>query len=166
LLLEGRNREVVSALTRRMQEAAAAERFEEAARLRDQLRAIEMTQERQQVVDHWGGDQDVVGLYREGGSIEARVLFVRSGKLVANQAYSFDDWEFSDGEVLEAILTQFYQARERDVPDEILLATAISDTEVRAEYLSERRGKKVAILVPQRGDKLRLIEMAQATARH
>jgi len=165
LLLEGRNREVVSALTRRMQEAAAAERFEEAARLRDQLRAIEMTQERQQVVDHWGGDQDVFGLYREGGSIEAQVLFVRSGKLVANQAYSFDDWEFSDGEVLEAILTQFYQARERDVPDEILLATAISDTEVRAEYLSERRGKKVAILVPQRGDKLRLVEMAQANAR-
>src|SRR4029077_15199156 len=85
-------------------------------------------------------------------------------KLVSNQTYAFDDWEFPDIEVLEEVLTQFYQATERDVPDEILLPTAISDAEVRAEYLSERRGKKVAILVPQRGDKLRLVEMARENA--
>src|SRR5499426_2261126 len=63
LLLEGRNREVAAALGRRMELAAAGERFEEAARLRDQLRAIEKTQERQQMVAHWGIDQDVFGLY-------------------------------------------------------------------------------------------------------
>src|SRR5882724_5917619 len=165
LLLEGRNRDVVSTLRRAMEAAAEAERFEEAARLRDQLRAIEKTQEPQQVVEHWGANQDVFGLYREGGSIEVQVLFVRDGKLVSNQTYAFDDWEFPDAEVLEEVLTQFYQATERDVPDEILLPTAISDAEVRAEYLSERRGKKVAILVPQRGDKLRLVEMARENAR-
>src|SRR5207244_328440 len=165
LLLEGRNRDVVSALRRRIGEAAAGERFEDAARLRDQLRAIEKTQEPQQVVEHWGANQDVFGLYREGGSIEVQVLFVRDGKLVSNQTYAFDDWEFPDAEVLEEVLTQFYQATERDVPDEILLPTPISDEEIRAEYLSERRGKKVAILVPQRGDKLRLVEMARENAR-
>src|SRR2546426_3038634 len=165
LLLEGRNRDVVSTLRRRMEVAAETERFEEAARLRDQLRAIEKTQEPQQVVEHWGANQDVFGLYREGGSIEVQVLFVRDGKLVSNQTYAFDDWEFPDAEVLEEVLTQFYQATERDVPDEILLPTSISDAEVRAEYLSERRGKKVAILVPQRGDKLRLVEMARENAR-
>ncbi len=164
-LLEGRSREVATTLTARMEAAARAERFEEAARLRDQVRAIEKTQERQQVVAHWGADQDVFGLYREGGSIEVQVLFVRNGTLVSNQAYAFDDWELPDGEVLEAVLTQFYQATARDVPDEILLPVAISDAPVRAEYLSERRGRKVAILVPQRGDKVRLIEMAQANAR-
>jgi excinuclease ABC subunit C len=148
-----------------MERAAAAERFEEAARLRDQIQAIEKTQERQQVVAHWGADQDVFGLYREGGAIEVQVLFVRDGKLVSNQAYAFDDWELPDAEVLEAVLTQFYQATARDVPDEILLPVAISDAPVRAEYLSERRGRKVVIVVPQRGDKLRLIEMAQANAR-
>src|SRR2546427_10531826 len=83
LLLEGRNRDVVSTLRRRMEAAAEAERFEEAARLRDQLRAIEKTQEPQQVVEHWGANQDVFGLYREGGSIEVQVLFVRDGKLVS-----------------------------------------------------------------------------------
>src|SRR3989442_15256281 len=134
-----------------MAAAAAAEPFEEGARLRDQVQAIEKTQERQQVVEHWGANQDVFGLYREGGSIEVQVLFVRDGKLVSNQTYAFDDWEFPDAEVLEEVLTQFYQATERDVPDEILLPTPISDAEVRAEYLSERRGERAAAPRPQRG---------------
>jgi excinuclease ABC subunit C len=165
LLLEGRNNEVVKTLRRRMDEAAAAERFEEAARLRDQMQAIDKTQEPQQVVEHWGSNQDVFGLYREGGCVEVQVLFVRSGKLVSNRAYSFDDWEFPDEEILEAVLTQFYQATNHDVPDEILLPLAISDAPVRAEYLSERRGKRVSILVPQRGDKPRLVDMARENAR-
>jgi excinuclease ABC subunit C len=165
LLLEGRSREVRAALIGRMERAAAGERFEEAARLRDQIRAIEKTQERQQMVAHWGADQDVFGLYREGGAIEVQVLFVRDGKLVSNQAYPFDDRELPDAEVLEAVLTQFYQATAREVPDEILVPVAISDAPVRAEYLAERRGRKVLIVTPQRGDKLRLVEMAQANAR-
>src|SRR5262245_32306658 len=116
LLLEGRNREVTALLRARMEAAAEAERFEDAARLRDQIRAVEMTQERQQVADHWGADQDVFGLYREGGAIEVQVLFVRHGTLVGTIAYAFDDWELPDEEVLEAVLTQFYQATDRDVP--------------------------------------------------
>jgi excinuclease ABC subunit C len=164
-LLEGRSREVAVTVQARMESAAAAERFEEAARLRDQLRAIEKTQERQQVVAHWGADQDVFGLYREGGAVEVHVLFVRDGKLVSTQAYAFDDWELPDGEVLEAVLTQFYQAAAREVPDEILLPVEVSDADVRMEYLAERRGRKVAIVVPRRGDKLRLVEMALANAR-
>src|SRR5262245_28365771 len=164
LLLEGRNSEVVRHLRQRMGDAAEEERFEDAARLRDQIHAIEKTQERQQVVEHWGANQDVFGLYREGGCVEVQVLFVRSGKLVSNRSYSFDDWEFPDEEIVEAVLTQFYQATNHDVPDEILLPVAISDAEARAEYLGERRGKKVVILVPQRGDKLRLVEMARENA--
>ena len=165
LLLEGRSRDVVVKLRRRMEEAAADERYEEAARLRDQIAAIDKTQERQQVSEHWGADQDVFGLYREGSAVEVQVLFVRDGKLVGNRTYSFDGWEFPDAEVLEAVLTQFYQATARDTPDEILLPEAISDAEVRADYLSEMRGKRVSILVPQRGDKVRLVEMARENAR-
>jgi excinuclease ABC subunit C len=164
LLLEGRNSEVTRVLRRRMEQAASQERFEDAARLRDHIQAIEKTQERQQVVEHWGANQDVFGLYREGGCIEIQVLFVRDGKLVSNRSYSFDDLEFPDEEVLESVLTQYYQATNHDVPDEILLPVAISDAAVREEYLSERRGRRVAILVPQRGDKLRLVEMARENA--
>jgi len=165
LLLEGRSRDVVVALRHRMEAAAADERYEEAARLRDQIAAIDKTQERQQVSEHWGADQDVFGLYREGSAMEVQVLFVRSGQLVGNRTYSFDGWEFPDAEVLEAVLTQFYQATVHDVPDEILLPEAVSDADVRSDYLSEMRGKRVSILVPQRGDKTRLIEMARENAR-
>ena len=165
LLLDGRSREVAIALRRRMEDAAAADRFEDAARLRDQLRAVEKTQEQQQVVEHEGGDQDVFGLYREGGAIEVVVLVVRAGVVRGHHGYGFDDWEFPDGDVLEAVLSQFYQATERDVPDEVLLPTTISDAAVRTEYLTERRARRVTFLVPQRGDKLRLVEMAQANAR-
>ncbi len=165
LLLEGRNREVTTVLRTRMETAAGAERFEDAARLRDQIRAVETTQERQQVADHWGADQDVFGLYREGGAIEVQVLFVRHGTLVGTIAYAFDDWELPDEDVLEAVLTQFYQATERDVPDEILVPVPIGDAAVRGEYLSERRGKKVVVLAPQRGDKVRLVELARENAR-
>jgi excinuclease ABC subunit C len=163
MLLEGKSQQLARQLGEEMQHAADKLRFEDAARLRDQIRAIEKTQERQQVVSHWGGDQDVFGLYREGGFIEAQVLFVRQGKLTGNQAYSFEDFEFPDEEVAEALLTQFYQG-DRYIPDEILLPVELEDAQARTEYLSERRGKRVEVLRPQRGDKARLLEMAMQNA--
>src|SRR5262247_2544144 len=78
-LLEGRNRDVAAALREQMTAAAATERFEDAARLRDQMAAVERTQQHQQVATHGGGDQDVFGLYREGGAVEIHVLFIRGG---------------------------------------------------------------------------------------
>jgi excinuclease ABC subunit C len=164
LLLEGKNQQLVRQLRDDMSAAATDLRFEDAARLRDQIRTIEKTQEPQQVLSHWGGDQDIFGLYREGGFIEAQVLFIRSGKLTGNQAYHIEDYEFSTEEVLEDLLTQFYQG-DRYLPDEILLPVAIEDADTRAEYLSERRGRRVEVLWPQRGDKVRLVAMATENAR-
>ncbi|MCK6553742.1 excinuclease ABC subunit UvrC [Candidatus Binatia bacterium] len=163
LLLEGRSSQLVRQLRDEMIAAAEAERFEDAARLRDRIRAIEQTQEKQQVVAHWGVDQDVFGIYREGGFIEAQVLFIRQGKLTSNQTYSFEDFEFPDTEVVEALLTQFYQG-DRYVPDEVLVPVELDDAEVRTDYLSERKGRRVSVLRPQRGDKARLVEMAGENA--
>lgn len=163
LLLEGKNTELVDQLTVRMQEAAEALRFEEAARLRDQVRAITQTGEKQRVALPLGNDQDIFGLYREGGFVEVQVLFIRAGKLVGNQEYSFDDNEFPDEEVLGELLTQFYQG-DRFVPDEVILPVVLEDAAVREELLAERKGKKVVLLCPQRGDKVRLVEMARENA--
>jgi excinuclease ABC subunit C len=163
MLLEGKSQQLVRQLQNRMEVAADALHFEDAARLRDKIRAIERTQERQQMVAHWGADQDIVGMYREGGFIEAQVLFVRQGKLTGNQTYSFEDFELPDEEVVEALLTQFYQG-ERYIPDEILVPVDLEDAEVRAEYLGERKGKRAEIFRPQRGDKLRLLQMAAENA--
>jgi len=146
-----------------MSAAASEERFEVAATLRDRLRAIEKTQERQQAVAHGGGDQDIFGFYREGGFIEAQVLFVRQGKLTGNQAYHLEDFELPDEEIVRALVTQFYQG-DRYVPDEIVLPIELEDEVVRADYLSDRKGRRVEILRPQRGDRVRLLEMARENA--
>jgi len=163
LLLEGRNSDLLAQLTTRMQTAAESLHFEEAALLRDQIRAITQTGEKQQVAMPLGGDQDIFGLYREGGAIEVQILFVRAGALVGNQEYSFDDNEFPEEEVLAELLSQFYQG-DRFIPDEILLPVELEDAEVREELLRERKGKKASILCPQRGDKVRMLEMARENA--
>ena len=163
LLLSGKQVELIGQLRRQMAAAAEAERYEEAAILRDRLRAIEKTQERQQAVSHWGGDQDIFGFYREGGFIEAQVLFVRQGKLTGNQSYQLEDIELPDDEVAAALLTQFYQG-ERYIPDEVLVPIELEDLSVRADYLSDRKGRRVEIFRPQRGDRVRLLEMARENA--
>jgi excinuclease ABC subunit C len=88
---------------------------------------------------------------------------VRQGKLTGNHAYRLDDFEFPDEEVVAALLTQFYQG-ERYVPDEIILPVELEDRIARAEYLSERKGRSVALIRPQRGDKVQLLQMAMDNA--
>jgi excinuclease ABC subunit C len=88
---------------------------------------------------------------------------VRQGKLTGNHAYRLDDFEFPDEEVVAALLTQFYQG-ERYVPDEIILPVELEDRVARAEYLSERKGRSVALIRPQRGDRVQLLQMAMDNA--
>ena len=164
LFIEGKSRELLEELKTKMEQKAEALEFEAAAKIRDQIQAVEKTLEKQRMVSHWGADQDIFGLYREGGFIEVQVLFVRQGKLTGNQAYSFEDLEFSDEDMLESLLTQFYQG-ERFIPDEILLPLELDDKEVREDYLTERKGKRVALLNPRRGDRWKLLEMAVQNAR-
>ena len=164
LFIEGKQNELLSELRQKMAEKSEALEFEAAAKIRDQIQAVEKTLEKQRMVSHWGNDQDVFGLYREGGFIEVQVLFVRQGKLTGSQSYSLEDLEFPDEEVMGALLTQFYQGH-RFIPDEILLPVELEDAEVREEYLRESKGKRVSILSPQRGDKRELVEMARENAR-
>ncbi|HYA34202.1 MAG TPA: excinuclease ABC subunit UvrC [Candidatus Binataceae bacterium] len=164
MLLEGKNLELLKEMREQMKAHAERLEFEAAARTRDRVRAIEKTVERQTVLHHWGIDQDVFGLYREGGFIEAIVLMVRGGKLTSTKSWSFQDLEFADQDVLADLLTQYY-AGAANFPDEVIVPVEIEDAAVRAELLSERRGKKVEFLTPQRGEKLRLLEMAMDNAR-
>ncbi len=164
LFIEGKQNELLSELRQKMAEKSAALEFEAAAKVRDQIQAVEKTLEKQRMVAHWGNDQDVFGLYREGGFIEVQVLFVRQGKLTGSQSYSLEDLEFPDEEVMGALLTQFYQGH-RFIPDEILLPVELEDAQVREEYLRESKGKRVSIFSPQRGDKRELVEMARENAR-
>jgi len=108
LFLRGRSDELVGLLRRRMAEAAEAQRFEEAARLRDRIGAVEHTVERQQIVAAERVDRDVFGLARRGGEVELQVLHVREGRVVGAAGYGFSDVRLDEGEVVGSFLGQYY----------------------------------------------------------
>jgi excinuclease ABC subunit C len=162
-MLEGREDEVKDLLYTRMQQAADGLRFEEAARLRDQISALKKSVEKQKVAGTNAGDQDVFGLHREGGEVEIATLFIRRGKLIGRRIFSLE-WRLDEDALLANLLQQYY-ARETIIPDEVLLPFAAADSEVLADWLSEQRGRKVKLLVPQRGDRVRLVKLANRNAR-
>ncbi|MDK2849238.1 MAG: excinuclease subunit [Desulfuromonadales bacterium] len=161
-LLSGRESEVVESLRRQMAAAADRMAFEEAARLRDQLRAIEQTVERQKVVESGGGDQDVIGLHREGGEVELAILFVREGKVIDRRSYNLE-WRLDEDELLSSFLQRFY-GREVCIPDRVLLPFLPEDAEVLSEWLGEQRGRKVQVLAPARGARRELVALAARNA--
>jgi len=161
-LLEGREAEVLGLLRRRMAAEAAALHYEAAARLRDQARAIEQTVEQQKAVRYGKVDQDVLGLYRAGGEVEIAVLFIRQGRLAGRRSYNLD-WQAEDVRLLEEFLLRYYD-RDVPIPDEVVLPLAIEGQAALAEWLEERRGRKVRLLVPHRGERVALLALATRNA--
>ena len=161
-LLGGRQGEVIENLKTRMEEAAAALQFEEAGLLRDQIRSIEQTIEQQKATRYQVGDQDVLGLYREGGEVEVVILFFRGGRLIDRRSYNLD-WRGDEAELVEEFLRSFY-GREVPLPEEVLLPVTFDGMEAFAAWLSERRGKKVHLLQPQRGKGRELVALATRNA--
>jgi excinuclease ABC subunit C len=164
LFLEGRAGELTTSLKGRMRESAKELRYEEAARLRDQLFAIERSLERQTVASSEPLDQDVFAHHREADRFLVYVLYVRQGRLNGGQAFLFTGQEFPDAELLLSFVNLYY-AQGNLVPDEVLLPEALEgEGEALAELLTERRGNKVRVLVPRRGERSRLLDMARANA--
>ena len=157
LFLEGKSRELISEFRRRMNEAAADLRYEEAARWRNLLNSIDITLEKQKVVAR-GGDCDVLGYCRSDDRLELVVLFVRGGVLSGSRQFGLK-WELDDANALESFLGQFYQ-QGNIIPDEILLPVEVESSASIAELLGDLRGRKVQISCPKRGSKRELVELA------
>ena len=168
LHLRGKDREVLGILRERMRAASDELRFEEAARIRDRIASIETTIEQQKVVRDSAGDQDYVAVVLERGAGEAVVLSIRGGRMMGSESLPLhvqaDRDEEIDEDPLEAFLARRYGSLE-DLPDEILIPREVASREALEEWLSDRKGRKVRIAVPQRGPKARLIELAEANAR-
>jgi excinuclease ABC subunit C len=165
LFLRGRSTELVNALRERMQRAAAAEQFEEAARLRDRIGAVERTVERQQIVGLRRADRDVFGLARRGGDVEVHVLHVREGRVIGAQGYPLGDVALDDGEVMSSFLAQYYAlSAGRPVPGEVVSPTAIEDGGALESWLCDRAQSRVSLRVPQRGALRELAAIAQTNA--
>jgi excinuclease ABC subunit C len=161
LFLEGKNRAVVKIFREKMIEAAAAAHYEAAARFRDLIRDIEITVERQKMVDQ-GGDSDIFGLFRDGEQLNIATLFVRNGTLTGSRNYSFL-WELGDPEGLASFLNEYY-CRDVFIPATILLPLSIDEPAALEELLTEKSGNIVRLFVPRRGRKLEMVRLAAKNA--
>ena len=164
LFLEGKSGQVIAALVQRMEAAAAALNFEDAAVCRDQIVELRQIQQRQHVEGE-NGDLDVVACAVRGGVACVQVFVFRGGRLLGNKAFFPRLPEDEDAAtVQDAFLAQYYL--DKDVPAEILISPEPVDAALLARAFSERAGRRVAITAHVRGERARWLEMAQRNAEH
>jgi len=162
--LSGRSEQVVSALRARMMAAADELDFEKAAQFRDQLAAIERVVEKQKVVSLTRTDQDVIAFARQDNDACAQIFFIRGGKLIGREHFVLDGTEDEEpGTIMAEFIKQFYDEATY-VPPEVLLPEQVAEAKVIERWLAERRGNKVTLKVPRRGQKRELVEMAAENA--
>ncbi len=164
--LEGRHEKLVSELECEMKKASAEMEFERAAALRDQLRAIHALSEKQKIINVKNqSDADVIAIELLETKAFCEVFFVRAGKVIGRENYRMDQTgEGSAAEILGGFVKQFY-AQTNDIPPEILTEYEIEDCDVVSLWLSQKRGKKVLLVTPQRGEKKKLVEMVSKNAK-
>ncbi|MFK7927268.1 MAG: excinuclease ABC subunit UvrC, partial [Myxococcota bacterium] len=164
LMLRGQHRPLLDRLNARMQRHAEAMEFEQAAKVRDIMRGVQQTLEHQTVIDTRLGDRDVWGVHTEGHRAAIAIVPVREGVMGEPRITLV---KRLGGELTEALSTLVNTAYPPGayVPPEIALPVHPAGADALAEVLSDRRGKRVKLLTPQRGDKLRLVEMATENAR-
>src|SRR5437773_2301671 len=165
LFLEGKNDELIKSLRARMQEASRSERFEEAAELRDAMRNVQTLGERQQKMATTElGNRDVFGVKVGVSGAVVQVFQVRSGRVVERVELGAEAavGGTHESDILEAAIEQFYELRM--APPDIHVPGAPAEQDALEAWLSERAGRKVRILVPQRGEKRGLVDLANRNA--
>ncbi len=162
--LKGRTTKVQESLAADMQAASDAMEFERAAALRDRLRALTFVQGSQSVNPEGVAEADVIALHMDGGQACVQVFFIRANQNWGNRDFYPRTGAGADAtEIMQAFIGQFYDNKEP--PRQILLSDAIEDVDLMAEALAEKVGRKVEILVPQRGEKKELVAGALRNAR-
>lgn len=163
MLLEGRSDHVMKDLRRQMEVAAENLEFEQAARLRDQLAAVEKITEKQNIVTG-AGDQDAIGMARSALGTCVQVFFIRSGKMVVRDHFIISGSEHEDDEaVLTAFIKQYY-SQAGFIPREVLLPIVLAEQPLLGEWLSQQKGGRVQVETPKRGTKKDIVEMAAGNA--
>jgi len=166
LFLEGKHDEVMKNLQAKMEEAAENLNFEEAARIRDRIKAVERVLEKQRIISTEGqDDQDVIALASEDDETCAQVFFFRNGKLVGREFFILQGTrESSPGETMRSFFQQFYESVPH-IPAEIIVEAEPEDKAALLAWLKEKRGSSLTITEPKRGEKLRLVEMVRQNAK-
>jgi excinuclease ABC subunit C len=164
MFLKGRGEELAATLKAQMEREAAERRYEKAAKTRDQLFALQRTLEKQRVTSPQQADRDVFGAARERERMAVQILHVREWELSGGSSHVFENAALPTAEHLSSFINQFYQSGAA-IPAEVVLAETVEDMDGLREYLEARREGPVRIVIPKRGEKRRLVDLALKNAR-
>ena len=163
--LNGNHKNVLKDLEEKMYQASEEMRFEDAAQYRDLMQSVERIGEKQKITDHPGEDKDIIALAEEGLDAVVQVFFVRDGKLIGRDHFYMKTVPGDTRSmILSSFLKQFY-AGTPFIPREIMIQDEIEDQDLIAQWLESRKGKKVRIVVPKKGTKEKLVELAYQNAK-
>ncbi len=162
--LNGDYKKVLAELEQKMKEKAAELEFEEAAEYRDLIESVQHVTGSQRVVKTGGIDRDVIAMARKGSETVVSVFFVRDGKLLGREHFHVEHSEADTGsQIITAFIKQYYEGTPF-VPNEMLTEFAVEEQELLEEWLGQRRGGRVHIITPQKGEKSKMIDLARENA--
>lgn len=162
--LNGDYKKVIKNLEVKMKEKAAAYEFEEAAEYRDLIESVKHVTGSQRVVKNGGIDRDVIAMARKGEETVVSVFFVRDGKLLGREHFHMEQTEKDTGsQIMDAFIKQYY-AGTPFIPNELLTEFEVEDLGLLEQWLGERRGGRVHIITPQKGEKSKMIDLARENA--
>ena len=165
MLLEGKTEKIIKNIESQIKEYAEKLEFEKAAELRDRKIAIERISQKQKVSNISENDIDVIGLYKNELSVCIEIFFVRNSKMVAREHYFFDELkDLENKEILSGFIKQYY-INNMAIPHKIMLRERLEDEALIEEWLSNKANRKVELKTPQKGEKLRFVEMAENNAK-
>ena len=164
LFLEGRYDRVIRELKRKMSKASASLEFEKAASLRDQIQAIETILEQQKVVSPRKTDEDVIAVSQERKEACAQVFFIRGGKILGKEHFILEGVQDEKPDQIMASFVKQYYGSGANIPPLILLQTEPSEASLIEDWLQKKRGRTVRLLVPQRGQNKKLVDMVSENA--
>jgi len=162
--LKGDTDDIVENLAEKMQAASQAMQYERAALYRDRIQAIDAVIQRQRVVSTRNVDQDVLAFAKEDNDAVVQIFFIRRGKIIGREHYVLEGTaDENEEEIMSEFVKQFYDDA-ADIPNEVLLPHEVEEANIIEQWLRNKRGQKVALNVPQRGQKRELIKMASENA--
>lgn len=167
LLLDGKIDSIIKKLEQEMQEYSKNLEFEKAAQVRDRIMAIERVSEKQKVSNISENNIDVIGLYKNEVTVCIEIFFIRNSKMIGREHYFFDELkDMEEEEIVSGFIKQYYMEMDKkNFPSKIMQRYQLEDKEVIEKWLSERGNRKVEIKSPQKGEKLRFVEMAELNSK-
>ena len=165
MLLDGKIDNIIKTLSNEMNEYSEKLEFEKAASIRDRILAIERISEKQKVSNISENNIDVIGVFKNEVTVCIEIFFVRNSKMIGREHYFFDELkDMEEDEIVSGFIKQYYMDR-KDFPSKIMLRYDLEEKEVLEKWLSEIGNRKVELKSPQRGEKLRFVEMAELNSR-